>query len=209
MAEDKYWDEWAASLRQLDIDYRKSPHWETNGGAADSILIISGLCVPIEVKTGKNSFPVGPRKKGWRQDQRDWAHTMFDKHGTETHIALFMGTDPTNYSAPKYKPRRLWVIPFREMLRMEAEFVKKGYTTIPYRAPGTRAGYDAENYMQSEWEWEWQGSGIWSPSNDFRLTVQSVVVFEDRIIRKQGRKLKVINIGSNKLIANHNTEKER
>lgn len=130
-----------------------------NIGRADIFASRMGNAVFIEVKRGINGFMLS----NWRNNQREWAE-MVSKAPflTPYYMFLTLGKHPPTYNTKSYLPKRSWLIPYKEMIKI-CDLIEPIQKTLPMRLKkGMKKAlrenkYDAINLLKS-FELKWNGS---------------------------------------------------
>jgi hypothetical protein len=129
-------------------------------GRADIFCARMGKAVNIEVKRGVAGFNLDE----WREEQRYWAYwTSLPPFQIPYYLYLTIGKHPAHYNADNYMPRRSWLIPREDILRI-IETVQTYQKTLPYKvAKGMKREVQQDNIdaitLLADYELVWQANG--------------------------------------------------
>ena len=164
MASDKRSGEVARSLSAAGWLYRNDPIDYSpaagSGGGADKLALKDGMGLAIEIKNGYSHF----KFNDWRPNQREWAEWCEEDRGVPYYIWLLLGKDQPHWNEDKFNPRKSWLIPRLEFLRIEA-LVQPIQNTLVFRAGKgmnkkiQEEKLDAINLL-ADFELEWD-KGVW------------------------------------------------
>jgi penicillin-binding protein-related factor A (putative recombinase) len=113
-------------------DRRSCPHchqliYRVDNQPFDGIGTINSISFPIEVKSGKLTFPFADIKPHQRAGLADW----MKKHGNSAWLCLQMGNQRVNATQSK-APRKMWLIAWDDWVDFEDLIKTQGLKSLPY-----------------------------------------------------------------------------
>ena len=169
------------SLRWIGGDVRddKTRLYETGEdlGRSDLTFILAGLGCFIEVKNGDTSWMTRSKdpRKGWTQQQRSWAHQKVSAlRPTPVWLWISVGPDRPHYNPIKFMPRKTWLVPYQDVIRVVELIEANGQNTLPYRVKARTRSFFKERNLSCEtafagYELQWCGGKLWSIPEDHKF----------------------------------------
>lgn len=154
-------------------DRRNCPHchqliYRVENVPFDGIGTLRSISMPVEVKSGKLTFPFADIKKHQRAGLADW----MEKHGNSAWLCLQMGTQRVG---SKSTPRRMWLIPWTDWIEIEHLVeMAGGLKSLPYSVETSNRKTVKEHHLGAVtllalYELWWrEGKWVLPPLHSFR-----------------------------------------
>lgn len=146
-------------------------------GRSDLTFIIAGMGCFIEVKNGEDGWTTrsSDPRKFWTRQQREWARLKVTaERPTPVWMWISVGPDQPHYNPLKFMPRKTWLVPYQDVIKVVEMMEVNGHSTLPYRVKKRTRTFFKERNLSCEtafagYELKWCGNRIWSIPEDHKF----------------------------------------